>query len=274
MDLAEYDRLPSRRISVDSGEIFTIDVGSGPTVLLVHGSPLSSLEWRAVIARLMPDFRVLAPDLLSFGRSIGPSRGSGFVEQAEGLRQLIDRIGVDRFHLVVHDWGGPSGLGAAARQPGQVDRLVLQNTTVRPGFRPPLYWRPMSAPVLGEVALLGANAFSLGLPLFLRAARHDRNLWHRYRHPLKRRSSRRTVLRLERLDGYETECERIIQALPQLEGPKLILWGEPDPFLRRELEPLQLLIRDARVVRIQGAGHFVAEDRPVDAAAKIRLFLE
>ena len=274
MDLAEYDRLPGRRIAVDSGEIFTIDVGRGPTVLLVHGSPLSSLEWRAVISRLMADFRVVAPDLLSFGRSTGPSQGSGFVDQARALRQLIDRIGIERFHLVVHDWGGPIGLGAAARQPGQVDRLVLQNTTVRPGFRPPLYWRPLSAPVVGEAALLGANVFALGLPLLLRAARRDRDLWRRYRDPLKRLQSRRTVLRLERLDGYQTECERIIEALPQLGGMKLILWGQPDPLLGSELAPLQSLIPDARVVRVQGAGHFVAEDRPIDAAERIASFLE
>jgi haloalkane dehalogenase len=76
MDIAEYDQLPARRVVVDGGEMFSIDAGSGPAVVLVHGSPLFSLEFRATISKLLPDHRVLAPDLLSFGQSSGPPKGA------------------------------------------------------------------------------------------------------------------------------------------------------------------------------------------------------
>ena len=152
MTIADYDRLPSKRVAVGGGELFTVDVGHGPAVVLVHGSPVSSLEFRAVIGRLRPRFRVLAPDMLSFGQSIGPAEGAGFTEQVRALRGLLDALSLDRFHFVGHDWGGPIGLAAAAEKPGQVDRVVLINTGILPDFEPPLAWRPMIAPAIGERA--------------------------------------------------------------------------------------------------------------------------
>ena len=251
-----------------------IDAGSGPTVVLVHGSPVSSLEYRATIARLLPRFRVVAPDLLTFGRSSGPPEGADFTQQARALRRLLDALELERFHLVAHDWGGPIGLAAAARIPQQLDRLVLLNTSIRPDLRLPLYWRLLSAPRLGELALLRANLFSRGLPLFLRAARWDRGLRRRYVEPLKSLACRRTALKLERLHGYAAECNLIQRALPELDGPKMILWGRPDPTLRGEDKRLQELLPGARLVELHGAGHFAPEDAAGDFAEAIADFLE
>jgi haloalkane dehalogenase len=272
MDLAQYDRLPARRVAVDGGEMFTIDAGRGPAVVLVHGSPVSSLEFRSVISRLLPDFRVLAPDLLSFGRSSGPSTGADFTQQVRALGDLLEKSDLDRFHLVGHDWGGPIGLAAAARRPAQIDRLVLLNTSVREGLRPPLYWRPLTAPGLGELALVRANLYSMALPLFLRAARRDRSLCARYRTSLTGRATRRTILKLERLEGYVSVCRSIRRALPEISGPKMILWGEPEPYFRREVPRMRALLPAARFVPLPGAGHFAAEDAPDRVAEEIRAF--
>lgn len=125
--------------------MYSIEAGSGPAVVLSHGSPLFSLEFRATISRLLPDHRVLAPDLLSFGQSSGPTQGDDFTQQARAVRSFLDAVELDRFHLVAHDWGGPIGPAAAARRPTQVDRLVLVNTSVRADFRPPWYWRKSRA---------------------------------------------------------------------------------------------------------------------------------
>src|SRR5436190_760184 len=269
----EYDRLPFKRVGVDGGEMFTIDAGDGDAVVLVHGSPVCSLEFRAVLARLLTRFRVVAPDLLAFGRSTGPADGAGFTQQATALRGLLDALELQRFHLVVHDWGGPIGLAATARKPDQLDRLVLINTPIRPSWRPPLYWRPMSAPRLGEAALVHANLFSRGLPLLLRAVRRDRELRARYTEPLRRVETRLTILRLERLDGYAAECRLIERELGHMPGSKLIVWGQPDPTLRGELKRLRALLPGAQVVELRGAGHFVTDDAPGRAADAISSFL-
>ena len=260
----------SLRVPVDGGEMFTVDSGEGPPVLLVHGSPVSSLEYRATIARLAVHFRVLAVDLLTFGRSSGPQDGADVPQQVRALRSLLDTLDLDRFHLVVHDWGGPIGLGAAALRPAQLDRLVLVNTSVRTDLRHPRYWWPFVAPVLGEAALVWANTFSWGLPLQLRAARRDHALRQRYREALSDVATRRTVLKLERMQGYVSVCESIERTLPELRGPQLIVWGEPDPCYRRgESVRMRELFPTARFVRLQGAGHFPPEDAPAEVAQEI-----
>lgn len=273
MEIAEYDRLPSKRIAVDGGEMFTIDVGDGPTVVLVHGSPVSSLEFRAVIGQLRTRFRVVAPDLLSFGQSGGPADGAGFEQQARALRGLLDALDLDRFDLVAHDWGGAIGFGAAAERPDQVDRFALINTSILPDFQPPLAWHPVIAPVIGEVALVGANLMALGLPLLLRAARHDGELRERYLEPLSQTPTRRTVLKLERRDGYKAVCRRIVRALPRMGGSRLLVWGTGDPYFRREYRRLEAAVPDLRRITLPGAGHFVPEDAPEDASRHLLDFL-
>ncbi len=253
--------------------MFAIDAGSGPAVVLVHGSPLFSFEFRATISRLLPHHRVLAPDLLSFGRSQGPPQGADFTQQARALRGFLDAVELDRFHLVGHDWGGPIGLAAAARRPTQVDRLVLLNTSVRADFRPPWYWLPLTAPGLGEAALVSANLFSRALPLFLQAARRDRALRECYQRPLEQLATRRTILKLERLEGYASECQLIERRLPQISGPKLIIWGKPEPYFRREGPHMRALMPTAYFTYLSGAGHFAAEDAPDRVGEEIRAFL-
>jgi haloalkane dehalogenase len=273
MRIADYDRLPAKRVEVDGGEIFAVDVGDGPAVLLVHGSPVSSLEFRAVIDELRPRFRVVAPDLLSFGQSTGPPEGAGFTQQTRALRRFIDALGLDRFHLVVHDWGGAIGLGAAAEKPAQVDRVVLMNTSILPDFGPPLAWRPVIAPVVGEVALVGGQLMSFVLPVLLKAARQDPDLRERYLQPMARAATRRTILKLERRDGYGAVCRQIARALPRMGGPRLLLWGTPEPYFGREYRRLEASIPDLVRVTVPGAGHFAAEDAPDAVSRHIGEFL-
>ena len=273
MTIADYDALPSARVPVDGGEMFTVDVGRGPAVVLVHGSPVSSLEYRAVIARLRPRFRVIAPDLLWFGQSTGPAEGAGFIQQARAVWDLLDALEIDRFDFVGHDWGGPIGLAAAAVRPSQVDRLVLINTSVLEDFGPPLAWRPVIAPFAGELALVGANLMARTLPLMLRAARRDQQLRKRYLEPLGQIPTRRTILKLERLEGYATVCQRIARALPQMPGSRLLIWGTGDPYFRREYRRLEDAIPNLQRIAVPGAGHFCAEDAPAVVGRHIDSFL-
>jgi haloalkane dehalogenase len=273
MTIADYDRLPSKRVAVDGGEMFTVDVGHGPAVVLVHGSPVSSLEFRTVIGWLRPWFRVVAPDMLSFGQSTGPAEGAGFIEQARALRGLLDALSLDRFHFVGHDWGCPIGLAAAAEKPGQVDRWVLINTSILPDFEPPLAWRPVIAPAIGELALVRANLMSHTLPRMLKAARRDPQLRRRYVEPLTQTATRRTILKLERLDGYEVVCQRIARSLPQMGGPRLLIWGTGDPYFRREYRRLEAAIPDLPRITLPGAGHFATEDAPEDVSRQLGEFL-
>lgn len=271
--VGDYDRLPHHTVEVEGHAVHRVDAGAGFPVVLVHGSPTSSLLFRHQIAALSARFRVIAPDLLGFGRSGAPPGGTAFREQARVLRALLDRLGLDRFALVGHDWGGPIGMAAAIRRPEQVSQLVLVNTTLRPDFEPPWYWRPFVAPRLGELLLVRLDLFGRGLPLMMRAAR-ERSLHRRYRAPLARADTRRTVLALERLTGYPELMREVRDALSRMQVPTLILWGEPDGYFRSpERERLHALLPHARVHPIPKGGHFPQEDAPEEVTAALLAFL-
>ena len=110
----DYGTYAQYQVTLNGYRTHYVDVGDGPPVVLVHGSPLSSYSFRHQIAALSHRFRVIAPDLLGFGQSQVPEEGASFLLQSENLRALLDKLDLDPFRLLVHDWGGPVGLGAVA----------------------------------------------------------------------------------------------------------------------------------------------------------------
>ncbi|WP_193045403.1 alpha/beta fold hydrolase [Mycolicibacterium baixiangningiae] len=120
---------------------------------------------------------------------------------------------------------------------------------------------------------MGANLFSRGLPFFMRAARRDRALRARNQRLLKELATRRTILKLERLEGYASECQLIQLGLPDIGGPKLIIWGKPEPYFRCEDSQMRALLPTAHFLSLPGAGHFAAEDAPDRVGEEIRAFL-
>lgn len=94
--------------------------GAGPDVLLLHGNPDTHRVWDAVVERLAPHHRCIAPDLPGFGASKAPRDfDCSLANQAAWVAELCDALGLARVHLVVHDVGGPYGL-AFASTPKQV----------------------------------------------------------------------------------------------------------------------------------------------------------
>jgi haloalkane dehalogenase len=259
-DVTVYDRLPQRDVEIEGFNVHLVEAGTGFPVLLVHGSPTSSILFRHQIATLSNSFRVIAPDLLGFGQSAVPAGGTSFREQAKVLRGLLDHLRLERYALLGHDWGGPIAMASAIQRPEQVSQLVLVNTSLRPDFSPPWYWKPFVAPLLGEFLLVQINAFGRGLPLMMRAAREG-SLHRRYLAPLSRADTRRTVLSLERLTGYAELMREVVDVLPTVHVPTLILWGEPDGYFRPpEMQRLHTLFPDAKVQPIPKGGHFPQED--------------
>ncbi len=110
-----------------------VDEGDGLPVLLLHGNPTWSYLYRVVIRRVCTICRPIAPDYPGFGFSAAPE-GYGFTppEHASWLETLVDALGLDRFVLLAHDWGGPIGLSLATRRPERVAGLVLTNTWAWP----------------------------------------------------------------------------------------------------------------------------------------------
>jgi pimeloyl-ACP methyl ester carboxylesterase len=258
----DYAAFAQSQVTLNGFRQHYVDVGDGPPVVLIHGSPASSYIYRYQIAALSPRFRVIAPDLLGFGRSSVPQGGTSFLEQSENLRRLLDFLDLGSFRLVVHDWGGPVGLGSVTDRIDRVRQLVLINTTLRSDFKPPFYWKLFTAERIGDWLLVRLNLFGRGLPLLMRAASSWAVREH-YARPLQAEGTRKTVLALERLEGFATLTERVEKAVQALHIPVLILWGRPDPYFRRQgLRQLVEMFPHATVREISRGGHCPQEDAP------------
>ncbi len=103
------------------------DEGEGPAVLLLHGFPDSHALWRNQVPALVnAGYRVIAPDLRGFGDSSKPVgvEKYGILDIAGDVVGILDSLGVDRAHVVGHDWGAALAWAMAAFLPARVDHLV------------------------------------------------------------------------------------------------------------------------------------------------------
>jgi len=104
------------------------ELGKGPPVVMIHGWPQHSGCWRHVAPLLCDDLRLICPDLRGFGASDAPGRGYDPTTFAADMVALLDALGIERAHVVGHDWGGAAAFEMALRHPGRVDRLLVLNT--------------------------------------------------------------------------------------------------------------------------------------------------
>ncbi len=123
------------------------------TIVFVHGNPESSYTYRKIIRSLeyatRSAFRVVAMDHIGFGLSDRASYEMVSMDHAENLLQLVRRLDLNHVTLVIHDWGGPIGIGAFLREPERVDNLVLLNSTVFPMPQDGLTYSNYPIPWLG-----------------------------------------------------------------------------------------------------------------------------
>ncbi len=108
-----------------------VTLGEGFPVVLLHGWPQTWYEWRHIMPRLAERYRVIAPDLRGLGDSSRPA--DGYDKKTVGndiWRLLHDVLKIDVFHLVGHDWGGPTAYAVAAAHPDSVRTLTILDVTI------------------------------------------------------------------------------------------------------------------------------------------------
>ena len=121
-----------RYAQVGEVNVFYREAGSrtAPTVLLLHGFAASSYMYRDVIAALADRYHVIAPDLPAFGFTQAPAR-EAYAYTFDNLAHTIDRfteqLGLDRYALMVHDYGAPVGWRLATAHPERITALISQN---------------------------------------------------------------------------------------------------------------------------------------------------
>lgn len=260
----------------------TIDEGSGPVVVCLHGNPTWGFLFRNLIAALRDDFRVIVPDHVGCGLSEQP--GDVLFRAADRighLEDLLAELGIGRFSLVMHDWGGPLGTGLAVRRPADVERLLFFNTTVAETALLPGMIRRAAAPVVGRLITHDTMRFVKLLTSFGTVTTLPEEIKRGYHHPYRTRTGRRAIWGFVRdipfTPAHPTAplMEDLVARLPVLaDTPVKIVWGMQDPCFHPEiLRRVASRFPRAEIVRIPDASHLVLEDAPGRSIAAVREFL-
>ena len=108
-----------------------VTAGSGPPIVLLHGWPQTWYEWRHIIPQLAERYTVIAPDLRGLGDSSRPLSGYDKKTVSNDIWRLVsEKLGYSSFHLVGHDWGGPTAFALAAAHPEAIETLIIVDVVI------------------------------------------------------------------------------------------------------------------------------------------------
>jgi haloalkane dehalogenase len=279
VDRHEYP-FKSNWMELAEGRLHYIDEGSGEPVLFVHGTPTWSFEYRHVIRAASDSCRCIAPDHLGFGLSDRPSHASYTPEaHAARLKEFVDKLGLDRFALVVHDYGGPIGLPLALA--GRVTRLVILNTWMW-AFDDDKEMSRRARMVSGALGRWVYRRLNASLRLLMPSAyanrsRLTKSIHRQYLEPFRNPDDRVVVLwpLAYALLGSTPYYRSLHQQIDRLRSmPALIVWGLKDTAFRPHvLDRWRKELPDATVLALQDAGHWPHEEAPAEVAEAIADFL-
>lgn len=270
-DLASLYPFESRFFDVGGARMHYVDEGAGEPIVLLHGNPTWSFCYRELIRGLRDRFRVIAPDHVGCGLSDKPQHYPYTLSTHIGnLECLLRHLEIDGVTLGVHDWGGPIGLGWAARNAERLKRLIVFNTAAFLQGKMPRRIRMCGWPIFGEAVVRGLNLFSRGA-LRMACVRRERltyDVRRGYLLPYHGYRNRVAVLRFVRDIPYDesvrsyAEFRTIEDALPHLQDrPTLVCWGMQDfCFTPKFLEEWRIRFPRAQIHRFEDAGHYVVED--------------
>ncbi len=274
-----------------------VDEGAGAdTLLLLHGEPTWSYLFRAQIPLWAQSARVVAVDHMGFGKSAAPAdRTYWLQDHIDNLERFVLSENLRDLTLVMHDFGGPVGLGLAIRHPDRIKRIVSVNGPTPAGQRDllerlmanaataPWFQWILQADADGSLEeVLGHLDYNILSTLKLNGfERNDiiSDTWlSAYRAPFPTPRHAAGAIGWAKgfatgMHEFETPDAAVAEALTK--KPALALWGEKD----RTLQPDQFLplFRQAfpggEVHCLTGAGHYSPEDAPVEVGEKVARFI-
>ena len=255
-----------------------VEEGAGNPILLLHGEPTWGFLYRRMIPRLAGVGRVVAPDLLGFGRSDKPvdEAAYSYDTHARSIERLALELDRRELTLVVHDWGGPIGLRFAVRHPDRVARLVILNTGVGVGA-PSEPWLRFRA-LVREV---GADFTASRLVQVACVSPLDEDAIRGYDAPFPAGEAKAGALAFPELVPTEHDHPSaaamldVRDALARWEKPALVLFSDSDRvFSPAHAEQMAAHVPGALPAEIvAGAGHFLQEDKGEEIAARIARFV-
>jgi len=249
-----------------------VKVGSGPALLLLHGLGCDHTTWEPVIASLAKRYTVIAPDFLGHGQSDKPRADYSLGGYANGMRDLLTILGIDRATVVGHSFGGGVAMQFAYQFPERTERLVLiasggLGREVTPAIR--AVTLPGFHQVMGVMTLPGVLHATKALLHAVAATEHPAardlreagKIIESWRDPQARRAVRHLVRNVVDLRGQIVTMRDRAYLTEFL--PMCVVWGDHDSVLPASHAKIAAqLAPTARVEVITNSGHFPHKDHP------------
>jgi pimeloyl-ACP methyl ester carboxylesterase len=289
--MIENPRIPLtsiHRIEADGVSVFYRQAGpaDAPIVLLLHGFPTSSFQYRELIPRLGDRYRVIAPDLPGFGFTVVPEERRykyTFDSLAKTMLALTDALNLTKFAMYIFDYGAPTGLRVAMQRPERVTAIVSQNGNayeegLGDAWRPiQRYWR--------EPTQEHRNAIRAGLNL--EGLRREYSVGILEPTLIKPEGYTLDAALLARPGNVDIQLDLFldyannVKLYPKFQDyfrsaqpPLLAVWGKFDPYF---IPPgAEAFLRDNPNATVQflETGHFALETHLEEVASAMRDFLQ
>ncbi len=255
-----------------------------PVIVFLHGNPTWSFIWRKMIVALRDRFRCVAMDHMGMGLSDRPQRWDYTLPRhADNVEKLLDHLGVTRFSVVAHDWGGMIGMAVATRRKHAYVSGVVMNTGAFLGDLPKRI-ALVKIPVFGPQAVLRFNGFARAAVslCMVHKERMNATLKHAYLSPYGNPHDRIATLRFVE-DVPQKPSHRTWSVVNDVDGqleqlkdrPLLVLWGEQDwCFDMKFYEGWLQRFPNAEREVYGDASHYVFEDAPDRVSAALERFFD
>jgi pimeloyl-ACP methyl ester carboxylesterase len=249
-----------------------VRAGSGPALLLLHGLGCDHTTWEPVIDSLSRRYTVVAPDLLGHGQSAKPRADYSVGGYANGVRDLLTVLGIDKATVVGHSFGGGVAMQFAYQFPERTERMMLVasgglgpevtpaiRAITTPGFHQVM--GVLTLPGVRHVGVAGLKAASLSGLKATRDLGEVADIYDSFKDPHARAAIRHVVRAVVDWKGQiVTMADRayLTDAMPMA-----VVWGRDDHVIPvRHASNAAALAPKARVEVIPNAGHFPHKDHP------------
>lgn len=293
--------LTTTRNALPTGVTLNVQTGGargGEAIIFLHGFPESHRTWREIAPALAGDYFVICPDQRGFGASDKPLGVENYRADrvVEDLLALADHFELERFTLVGHDWGGAVAWFAALRHPDRIKRLVIVNAP-----HPYVFQKSLIEDAHQRAASQYITAFrnpgmekgleAMGLDAFYaktfashadisKVSAEERAAyladWGAPGALTAMLNWYRASDILVPAPGEAAELPAWTKApFPVLKVPTLVVWAMRDTaLLPIQLDGLDDLIEDLKIVQVPDAGHFVPWEKPAPVLRAIDEFMQ
>jgi haloalkane dehalogenase len=270
--------LPKSKTLIDDKEMAYVDIGSGETMLFLHGNPTSSYLWRNIMPYFSGSKRCVAPDLIGMGDSDKLNSNKPgtytYIEHRKWLNKILDKLDLgNKIILVIHDWGSALGFDWALRNINRVSGIVYMEAIVSPLTWDD--WDKKSAPVFqafrsqaGENMVIEKNIFvDKVLPGSVLRGLTEEEM-DVYRRPFLKKENRRPTLDWPNqipIEGYPKDVTEIVKKYSLFfknnNIPKLFINAEPGAILVGKQREFCRTWPNQNEITVPGS-HFIQEDSP------------